>query len=365
MQILVIGGSRFVGRAIVQRLLTDGHRVTLFNRGRTPDPFGTRVSRIVGDRSDQETWHLALSRRRYDAVIDVIASRQEHSRQAATALAGRTGHFIHISTASVYVVREGLYCPFREEDFAGRLLPRTAANKASWLYAYHKRCCESTLQQAWEHDQFPITSLRLPMVVGPGDYTERFGAYIERLADGGPILLPEGGLNSWGFLWVADIAEVVAGNLGNAATFGKAYNLAQREVVSLRQLLETTASQLGRPAQLVSVPSELLERVGLGTAFSPFSHDHDIVLDTTEARRDLLFEPTPFAAWCPRLVAESVAALGRRPTSFYATRARELQLVGELAALRLLPAPHPPASASTLRLRRRLRSRTTLPPRPT
>lgn len=366
MQILVIGGTRFVGRAIVQRLLTDGHGVTLFNRGRTPDMFGTRVTRIVGDRSDPEAWRQALARRTYDAVIDVIASRQEHTRQAAGALAGQIGHFIHISTASVYLIREGLYCPFREEDFAGRLTPRTAANKATWLYAYHKRCCESALQEAWESTRFPSTSLRLPMVVGPGDYTDRFQAYIERLADGGPLLLPDGGLNSWGFLWVTDVADTVAANLGNAASFGNAYNLAQREVVSLRQLLETSAAELGRPARLVPVPAELLERVGLGTAFSPFSHDHDIILDTTKARRDLLFEPTSFGVWVPRLVAESLAARGRHRTSFYATRARELQLVQELAALRLLP-PQPPSPANTppLRLRRRLRSRTAVPPHTT
>ncbi|MCU0293636.1 MAG: NAD-dependent epimerase/dehydratase family protein [Thermoanaerobaculaceae bacterium] len=362
MQILVIGGTRFVGRAIVQRLLTDGHGVTLFNRGRTPDTFGTRVSRIVGDRSDPDAWRQALARRTYDAVIDVIASRQEHTRQAAGALAGRIGHFIHISTASVYLIREGLFCPFREGDFAGRLTPRTAANKATWLYAYHKRCCESALQEAWENDRLPFTSLRLPMVVGPGDYTDRFLSYVERLVDGGPLLLPDGGLNSWGFLWVADIADTVAANLGNAASFGNTYNLAQREVVSLRQLLETSAAELGQPVRFVSVPGELLERVGLGTAFSPFSHDHDIILDSTAAHRDLLFEPTPFATWCPRLVAECVATHGRRRTSFYATRTRELQLVQELANLRLLP-PQPPRPATTppLRLRRRLRSRTAMP----
>lgn len=359
MHILVIGGTRFVGRAIVQRLLAEGHGVTLFNRGLTPDPFGTRVRRVLGERSDPEAWRQALGRRRYDAVVDVIATREEHTRQAVTMLAGRTDHFVHISTASVYLIREGAYCPYREQDLAGRLVSRTAANKASWLYAYHKRRSEIALQEAWESDRFPATALRLPMVVGPDDYTERAWSYAERLADGGPVLLPDGGLNSWGFLWVSDVADAVATALVKPATRGAAYNLAQREVVTLRQLVQTLATELGRPAPLVSVPVELLERVGLGTAFSPYTHDADIVLDTSAARRDLLFEPTPFAAWCSRLAAEWRAAHGRTPTPFYGTRPRELQLVDELRRLRLLEAP--PRDGGSLP-RRRLRTRSLKPP---
>jgi len=78
-----------------------------------------------------------------------------------------------------------------------------------------------------------------------------------------------------------------------------------------------------------------------------------------------LFEPTPFAIWCPRLVAESIATRGRRRTLFYASRTRELQLVQELANLRLLPPQPSPTTATPLRLRRRLRSRTALPPHTT
>ncbi|MFH1176268.1 MAG: NAD-dependent epimerase/dehydratase family protein, partial [Acidobacteriota bacterium] len=190
MRVLVIGGSRFIGLATVNRLLADGHKVTLLNRGQTADSFGTRVSRIIGDRSDPETLQRAVARRDFDAVLDVIAFREEDTQAAVDRLRGRIGHYIHISTASVYLIRDRLFCPFREEDFAGRLAPRTETASSSWLYAYHKRRCELVLQRAWESHQLPFTALRLPMVVGPEDYTERARAYLERLADGGPIILP-------------------------------------------------------------------------------------------------------------------------------------------------------------------------------
>ena len=335
MQVLVIGGSRFIGLTVVQRLLMDGHRITLLNRGHTPDPFGTRVSRVISDRSDPQVLQRAVARRDFDVVVDVIAFREDDTRAAVEKLSGRIGHFIHISTASVYLIRDRLLAPFREEDFAGRLAPKTEATASSWTYAYHKRRCELTLAHAWESDQFPFTTLRLPMVVGPGDYTERAQTYLERLLDGGPLILPDGGLNSWGFLWVADMAETIAANLMNANAFGRAYNLAQREIVSLKQFVETAAGSLGLRPTLAAIPLEWLNRLNLGTTFSPYTHDHDIVLDTSAAQRDLLFEPTPFLAWCEQFVTDFRAHWDGVQSRLYATRPLELRLVQELAQLRI------------------------------
>ncbi|MGE5234861.1 MAG: NAD-dependent epimerase/dehydratase family protein [Acidobacteriota bacterium] len=335
MQVLIIGGSRFIGLAVAQRLLMEGHRVTLLNRGKSTDPFGTRVSRVIGDRSDPQTLQRALSRRDFDAVVDVIAFREEDTQAAIARCSGRVGHFIHISTASVYLIRDQVFCPYREEDFAGRLSPKNEATASSWHYAYHKRRCELALQHAWESGRFPATSLRLPMVLGPADYTERALAYLERLADGGPLILPDGGLNSWGFLWVADVADTIAANLMNANAFGRAYNLAQREVVTVRQFVETAAACMGQKPALACVPSEWLNRINLGTTFSPYTHDHDIVLDTHAAQRDLLFEPTPFTSWCEQLVSGFRAGWDGTPSRLYATRPLELRLVQELGQLRI------------------------------
>ena len=330
MQVLVVGGSRFIGRAVVNRLLMDSHRVTLLNRGRTPDPFGTRVSRVIGDRTEPDSLRRALARRDFDVVVDLVAFREEDSRSAAELFRSHVGHFFHISTASVYLIRERVFCPFREEDFEGRLAPRSRTDRSSWLYAYHKRRCELVLRQAWEQHRFPFTALRLPMVVGVDDYTERSHAYLERLLDGGPVILPDGGLNSWGFLWANDVAEVIVANLMNGNSMGQAYNLAQREVVSVRQFVETAAGVLGVRPQLASLSSEWLQRLNLGTSFSPYSHDHDIVLHTEAARRDLLFEPTPFPVWCRELAEHHRSLPQDRKSRHYATRALELQLIHEL-----------------------------------
>jgi nucleoside-diphosphate-sugar epimerase len=335
MKVLVLGGTRFIGRAIVQRLLREGHEVTLLNRGLSNDPFGTRVRRILGDRRNHETIVSAADKRDFDALIDITAYHETETSTVVETFRDRIGHFIHISTVSVYLIRDGIFPPYREDHFAGALVSKKKSEESSWFYSLHKRRCEEVLEQAWQEHRFPYTSYRLPMIVGPHDYTARADAYLGRLLSGGPIILPEGGLNAWGFLWVEDVAKVIASNLGNQASVGHAYNLAQREALSLRQLIETAASMLGRQPQIVSLPSAWLEAVGVGTSFSPYSHDQDILLDCRRAERDLLFKPTPTLTWVEDLVKDFRQRWDGVLRAFATTRSYELSLVQELNKIRL------------------------------
>lgn len=335
MRILVFGGTRFIGRAIVTRLLREGHQVTLVNRGMSEDPFGTRVRRIIGDRRKPETIERASTRREYDAVVDITAYHESQTAAILEAFRDRIEHLVHISTAAVYLIRDALLPPFRESDFAGRLTPKQPGSESSWLYAYHKRRCEEALARAWEEDRFPFTALRLPMVVGPHDYTQRADAYLERIASGGPVILPEGGLNSWGFLWVEDVAEAVASNLANSAAFGRAYNLAQREATTLRQFVELATGFLQARSQILTLPTAWLKAVGLGTAFSPYTHHHDILLDCHAAEEELLFRPTPAVRWIDQLVRDFRNRWTGTVQAFGATRSFELVLAREVAKLRL------------------------------
>jgi nucleoside-diphosphate-sugar epimerase len=333
-RVLVLGGTRFIGRAVVEQLLQAGHEVTLLNRGRSPDPFATRVRRVLGDRRDPETIRRAASLRDHSVVVDITAYQESDTRAVVEAFRDRTGHLIHISTASVYLIRERCLPPFSESQFAGRLTPARPRDSA-WTYARHKRQCEEVLLEAHAEHGFPFTSLRVPIVVGCNDYTRRADAYLERLASGGPVILPEGGLNSWGFLWVEDLAEVIVSNLARPSTLGRAYNLAQREALCLRQLVEMFATALGREAQVLSLPADWLRAVGLGTAFSPYSHDRDILLDCQAAKEDMLFRPTSPDTWVELLVRDFRRRWDGTPRAFPASRAFELRLAREVARIRL------------------------------
>lgn len=303
MKILVIGGTRFIGYHLVRRFLDVGHEVTVFNRGQTPDDFGSAVRRIRGDRQDRRNFYERLKRESFDVVVDLIAFRGEDSAAAVQTFAGNMGHFFHISTGSVYLVTKDFPCPLREEDFDRELYPKPAANDEWWLYGFHKRGCEDVLRRAHAKDGFPVTILRLPIVVGERDYTLRAYSYFLRIEDGGLVILPDAGLNIFTLLYVGDVARTIESNLGRAAAFGQAYNLAQPEYLTLRAFLFAAARVLNRRLEPVDIPTDILEMVSLGTHFSPFSMRRPFILATDKARQELHFQATPFSIWLEKTIS--------------------------------------------------------------
>ena len=99
MRLLILGGTRFVGRHLVEAARRDGHEVTLFNRGTSAPGLFPGVETLVGDRDGD---HAALTRGTWDAVVDVTAYRPESVRAAAARLRGRAGRYVLVSTVSVY-----------------------------------------------------------------------------------------------------------------------------------------------------------------------------------------------------------------------------------------------------------------------
>src|SRR5687767_5420789 len=115
--ILVIGGTRFFGRLLVERLLGAGHRVTLATRGSAPDPFGDRVARVRVDRGDAAAMTAAFAGAGYDVVYDQVCYRPIDATIALAALGGRIGRYVMASTIEVYdQVRASIARPLREDD---------------------------------------------------------------------------------------------------------------------------------------------------------------------------------------------------------------------------------------------------------
>jgi len=326
MKVLIIGGARFLGYHLVRRLLQDGHEVTLFNRGLTPDDFGGSVRRVRGDRTDHDGFRRKLGPEMFDAVVDMVAYKAEDSRSAVESFRGRIGHYIHISSGAVYFVTKDFPCPLREEDFDREVLPRPARRDGWWVYGSGKRQCEEALAAAVREDRFPATVLRLPIVQGERDYTQRAYSYIMRVADGRPVILPDGGLCPATYIYQDDVIRTIARNLGNAKSFGQAYNLAQPEIVTLRAFVHKAASLMNLAPELVEIPSDVLDRSGLGTEFSPFSLRRPFVMDTAKAERDLGFITTPFEDWMAKIVRWFREEYRGGPRDTYATRDREVDL---------------------------------------
>lgn len=333
MDVLLIGGTRFLGPLLVFRLLAAGHRVTVLNRGTLPDPFGAfsaRVERLVADRTSPG-FARAVEGRTFDAVVDFVAYEREDAEGAVRALRGRVGHYFFVSTGQVYLVREGCPRPAAESDYEGPVIPRPTEERAEgqWLYGVGKRACEDVLRAAWEKERFPATSLRIPVVNGERDHHRRLEGYLFRMLDGGPVLLPDGGNVEIRHVYGPEVMRALTTMIGREQTFGEAYNLCQNETPTLAEMLSMVAGLLGASPRFVGIPSADLEAAGLSPSeVSAYSTRWMSFMDPGKARDALGFVHLPLCEYLGRIVASFVANPPAGPPPSYAHRARELQLAG-------------------------------------
>ncbi|MDB5046294.1 MAG: NAD-dependent epimerase [Deinococcus sp.] len=190
--VLVLGGTRFVGRHIVEALLAAGHTVTVLTRGQSPDDLPSTVERRQGDREQGATGLSALSGQTWDACIDVSGYTPSAVRASAEALADRVKRYVFVSTVSVYA--EQHRHPVRETD---PLLPAAAEDLTEVTgesYGPLKVTCERIVQDIFGDR---ATILRPQIVAGPFDHTARYPYWPDRAArsreDGQPMLAPGDG----------------------------------------------------------------------------------------------------------------------------------------------------------------------------
>ena len=328
MKILVLGGARFIGRRLVAESLERGHGVTLFNRGTRDDRFGDRVDRIVGDRRSPRDLAAAIENREFDAVYDFLSFTAEDARLAIDALSGRTGHFIHISTCSVYWCTGDFPCPVPEEDFDRYGDFEERKDSIEYDYGYNKRKAEEALFAAHRERAFPVTAVRMPNVAGEEDPTLRYASYVLRITDGGPLVLPDGGYAPFRHVYVGDAARALAGIPGQRDAIGRAYNLASHEILSVRRLVSDMAGLLDRRIDTVDIPSSIIDLRWPEAGFSPFSKRAAQVPAIARARREIGWSPSPYESWLEATVrwsSKEVRKAGVLPPAC-AERDREIAL---------------------------------------
>jgi nucleoside-diphosphate-sugar epimerase len=296
--VLVIGGTRFMGRFLAARLVARGDRVALFNRGTRPDPFGDRVERLVGDRSTSDFERL-LGGRTFDAVVDMVGYVPRDVERAIETFAGRIGHYVFISTGQVYLVQENLRVPSREEDYEGPVMARpSGADGPQWDYGTGKRGCEDALIVA--RHRLASTRLRLPIVNGPGDDQRRIERYVRGMLAGRPLRAAflDRRLRHVDAIEVARTIDVL---LGDGRVYGEALNQAQDETPTLRELLTMIGDAVGARPELVDDDSATVE-------VSPFSTRWMSFLDPAKIRA-LGIGHAPLATTIARVVGHLLATL--------------------------------------------------------
>ncbi|MFD7639469.1 NAD-dependent epimerase/dehydratase family protein [Kitasatospora sp. NPDC059795] len=201
LSLLVLGGTRFVGRTLVEAALAEGHQVTLFNRGRTaPGLFPeAEVETVVGDRTADLS---ALHGRHWDAVVDVAGYEPEVVRRSVTALGGSAGRYVFVSSLSVLADQSTV----QDED--GEVLVLDENVLPHQLYGARKAACERIVLDAYGERAAVV---RPGMIVGPYDTTDRFPYWPRRFRRGGRVLLPGDPGDPAQFIDVRDLAGWILG----------------------------------------------------------------------------------------------------------------------------------------------------------
>jgi 2'-hydroxyisoflavone reductase len=184
MKILIIGGTRFLGRHLVHSALGRGHDVALFNRGLTNPDLFPQMETILGDR---EKDLAQLSGREWDAVIDTCGYVPRIVHLSALGLEGSVSRYVFISSISAYAGfgKVGI----EESDPVGKMEDETVEEITGETYGPLKVLCEKVVQDTFDEGALII---RPGLIVGPYDPTDRFTYWPVRVARGGDVLAPEG-----------------------------------------------------------------------------------------------------------------------------------------------------------------------------
>jgi len=182
MNILIIGGTRFLGRHTVDAALARGHQVTVFNRGRTSAGLPGEVEALVGDRDGGLD---PLRGRRWDAVIDTCGFVPRVVGDSARLLADAVEHYVFVSSLSVYpsYATEGM----DESAPVGTIEDETIEKVDGATYGPLKALCERAVEEALPGRS---ASIRAGLIVGPRDDIKRFPWWVRRVARGGDVLAP-------------------------------------------------------------------------------------------------------------------------------------------------------------------------------
>lgn len=254
MRLLVLGGTIFLGRHLVEAALRAGHEVTLFNRGKHNPGLFSHVETIFGDRDGGLE---ALAGRKWDAAIDTCGYVPRLVRDSATLLSRAVEHYTFVSTVSVYA-------DFRrwgqdEQSSLGRLSDPTTEEVTSETYGPLKALCEQAVLDAMPRRSLVV---RPGLIVGPHDPSDRFTYWAVRAAAGGRILAPEPRDNPVQLIDARDLADWML-RMCEQCTAGVFNATGPDRPLRFDEMLNTCMATTGSDASIVWAPEPFLNRHGI------------------------------------------------------------------------------------------------------
>jgi len=286
-QLLVIGGSYFAGRVFVESLSQrNQYQIHLFNRGHLPVNIKD-VDQIKGDREIPANISQLIPARHWDAVVDFCAYTPEHVNTLLGSISGTIGHYIFISTTSIYAPTQKV--PIVEQ--AAKVdSPQPELGEFA-EYGYQKWRAEYALEKQCRSKHIPYTILRPSIIYGRYNYAPRESFFFDHVIADEPLVVPENHSTYYSFVWVDDMARIIMACLENEKVFGQAYNVASDEMISFHTMADIVEEVTGRKIERKALsPEEIIrQRVPM-----PFPPDEHLLYDGEKLNRAIGFEHTPF-----------------------------------------------------------------------
>jgi nucleoside-diphosphate-sugar epimerase len=243
-KVLIIGGNRYFGKRLVNLLLENGDDVSVLNRGNLKNTFGNRVTQLIADRADDSVMKSAIKApMHWDVIYDQCCQSPNEAKLACEVFAGKTERYIFTSSQSVYLESKiGL----SESAFPAKDTSYRLGTKNDFDYAHCKRYAESYfLQEA----SFPVTAVRIPLILGPDDYTGRLEFHIDRVREGQTMVIEN--LNAQMSLMSSEDASKFLFWLKDQAVEGS-INAASSGNPTIGEILREIEAVLGREADVKS-----------------------------------------------------------------------------------------------------------------
>lgn len=284
MKILILGGTRYFGKRLTQNLIAAGNDVTVLTRGNI-DPGIEKAHRLTGDRTNLESMQKALGDKRFDVVVDNICMTAKDAEISLQLFAGKISQYIMTSTLSIYPFQGNQ----KETDYDPRDYKPTPPKHPGEEYAEGKRAAE---QVFFTKAPFKTAILRIPVVVGVDDYTQRLLKQINRVKEGKPTYFPN--IHAmFSFIRSEDAAKGIQWLFENKKE--GIYNFATAEAIPLAELIELIEKIVGKKAILTTEASS--------EAWSPFGIPSDWYMNVEKAKKEG-FSPPSLQSWLPDLIQQ-------------------------------------------------------------
>ncbi len=333
--ILVIGGTRFVGRAIVEELLKTGFKVVVYHRGQHQLPFDhENLFEEFGNCKNPLAYAGIFKKYGINAVIHNIAYHPEDVAGLRSVLNEYKVPIIVISTGQTYLVTVNKRQPYDEAAYNYPLLPapQNDDDYKQWLYGVYKRDVERLLDDWYEQYNIPSVTLRCPVIQGEYDYSYRLFSYIARVKDGRPLILPYEVDVTISHLFVKDLVKAITLILTKDISGRNAYNLSGEERIPLSQFIGNIGEILERDPELFEVSTQKIvnEHPYLKT-ISPYSSKWVSVLDASSFKTNFNWKPTPINKWFPAVVKYQADNFLTKSLFNYTHRGKELSFIADFA----------------------------------